>query len=183
MAVPKWMQKRVRDNMFDFSKAAVTKLQSQLEGANPNIFTAEFPANVTIDADKKGSNQHQFKGKVLFTMEHEAFEELENGAKFKPFKGVFIQRVKTHERKFNKPKSKSRVKRAARFLLRRRKQRTSVKGHNRQYINMKPVKLNSGEWRILKGTPATKGRKTVYKKVRKLLTEQEVATYIKTYLK
>ena len=48
---------------------------------------------------------------------------------------------------------------------------------------MKPVQLSTGEWRILKGTPAVKAKKVVEKKVNKVMkNEREIAGYIKQFL-
>ena len=48
---------------------------------------------------------------------------------------------------------------------------------------MKPVKLSTGEWRILTGTPATKAKKVVQTKVNKVMkNEREIVGYIKQFL-
>ena len=48
---------------------------------------------------------------------------------------------------------------------------------------MKPVQLSTGEWRVLKGTPAVKAKKVVQNKVNKIMkNEREISQYIKQFL-
>ena len=61
---------------------------------------------------------------------------------------------------------------------------TSVKAHKRTYTNMKPVKLSTGEWRILKGMPATKGKAPLDKAVNKVMNNEfQIATWITQFFK
>jgi len=180
--VPMWMQKKVRDVMFDFAKDKSYKLLRELAEEYPQFFTDVFdPSLGPVKYTKQGSNQHSARGKVTFEITNELFDAIESGAKFIPFSGTFNQNIKAHKREVGKPKG--RMQKVIGTIRRSKPKMVQVQKHTRTYTNMKPVQLSTGEWRILKGTPAVKAKKIVEKKVNKVMKNQkEIVGYIKQFL-
>ena len=145
----------------------------------------EYPEEVkkiAWEGTKKGSNQYEYKGKVTLKITDEAFDKIERGSEYTPFQGKYTQNVKRHKRGTGKPKT--RMQKIARAVMRRKPRTTSVKAHKRIYTNMKPVKLSTGEWRILKGMPATKGKAPLDKAVNKVMNNEfQIATWITQFFK
>ena len=182
--VPMWMQKKVRDVMFDFSKDNAYKILREVAEEYPQFFSGTSVSsnnNMSVKYTKQGSNQYQARGKVTFGIDDDLFDAIEVGSEFKPFSGTFTQNIKSHKREMGKPKG--RIKKAVSKLRRSKPKTVQVQKHTRIYTNMKPVKLSTGEWRILTGTPATKAKKVVQKKVNKVMkNEREIVGYIKQFL-
>ena len=182
MAVPMWMQKKVRDIMLDFSKEHASTVLSEVAEEYPQFFaSASDPSLGPVKYTKQGSNQYQARGKVTFEISNELFDAIESGAEFTPFSGTFIQKIKPHKRELGK--SKGRIKKAISKIQRSKPKMVRVQKHTRTYTDMKPVQLSTGEWRMLKGTPAVKAKKVVEKKVNKVMkNEREIGAYIKQFL-
>ena len=180
--VPMAIQKKVRDVMFDFAKDKAYKVLREVAEEYPQFFTGAFdPSLGPVKYTKQGSNQYQARGKVTFEISNELFDAIESGAEFTPFSGTFIQKIKPHKRELGKPKG--RIKKAISKIQRSKPKMVRVQKHTRTYTNMKPVQLSTGEWRMLKGTPAVKAKKVVEKKVNKVMkNEREIGAYIKQFL-
>ena len=182
--VPMWMQKKVRDVMLEFAQDKADTILREVAKEYSQFFSGSSVSdnpNMFVTASKQGSNQYQTKGKVTFGIEDDSFDAIESGANFKPFSGTFTQKINSHKRELGKPKG--RIKKVVSKLRRRKPRMVRVRKHTRTYTNMKPVKLSTGEWRILTGTPAVKAQKVIEKKVKKIMrNEKEIASYIKQFL-
>ena len=177
MAVPMWMQRKVRDVMLDFSYTKGYMALQEIQDKYP-----VEARKIIFTKSKKGSNQYSAKGRVYLEIPDKAFDRIENGGDFIPFSGVFTQNVSAHDRTSGKPKT--RIRKILSTVMRKKAKSTRVKAHKRTYTNMKPVKLANGEWRILKGTPATKGKQPLTKAINKAMNnEYQIAEWIKQFLK
>ena len=177
MAVPMWMQEQMRDSMFEFAMTQGYKILQEIQKEYP-----EEVKQIIRQGTKKGSNQYEYRGKVKLEIADEAFDKIERGSEYAPFQGKYTQNVKRHKRETDKPKTRTR--KIARAIMRRKPKTTSVKAHKRTYTNMKPVKLSTGEWRILKGMPATKGKAPLDKAVNKVINNEfQIAKWITQFFK
>tara|TARA_R110000824_G_scaffold327401_3_gene514274 strand:+ start:684 stop:1229 length:546 start_codon:yes stop_codon:yes gene_type:complete len=179
-----WIQKKIRDALLEMTETKMHNVQRELAEEYPQFFKggAFDPSLGRIESTTQGSNQYGVRGKVNLEISNEAFNDFESGSTAKPFSGTFTQKVKAHKRELGKPKG--RVKKVISKMKRTKPNTVRVKKHTRIYKNMKPVKLSTGEWRILTGVPAIKGNHVVGKKVKKLLVrEAEIAAWIQQYLK
>ena len=188
--IPMWMQKKVRDAIVEICKKEAEGLMSGMigkAGAQGSGLGDEKAKSLVADKfftnSNRGSNQFAVRATMKFGFENNEYsDDLENGAQAKPFTGTFTQNVGEHKRELGK--SKTKTQKISKALKLKKKRSTTVKKHTRTYKNMKPVKLASGEWRILKGTPAQKKQAPLYKGITKLLQDKNfVSSRLKQLLK
>jgi hypothetical protein len=178
------IQQKVRDAIVEICKKEAEDLMSEMLGKQ----NLDREIANSLDSDKfftnsnRGSNQFKVQATMEFGFKNNEYADaLENGAKATPFTGTFTQHVGEHTRELGKPKT--RTQKIAKALKLKKKRSTTVKKHTRTYKNMKPVKLASGEWRILKGTPAQKKQAPLHKGIMKLLkNESLLATRLKQFI-
>ena len=172
------IQQKVRDAIVEICKKEAEGLMDELIGRTgaKGLGLGDEKAKSLV-ADKfftnsnRGSNQFAVRATMKFGFENNEYsDELEKGAKAKPFTGTFTQNVGEHKRELGKPKT--RTQKISKALKLKKKRSTTVKKHTRTYKNMKPVQLASGEWRILKGTPAQKKQAPLYKGITKALKDE-----------
>ena len=167
------IQQKVRDAIVEICKKEAETLMFQMIGRK--VKDREIAKSLVSDKfftnSNRGSNQFAVRATMKFGFENNEYADaLENGAEAKPFTGTFTQNVGEHKRELGKPKTKTQ--KIAKALKLKKKRSTTVKKHTRTYKNMKPVKLASGEWRILKGTPAQKKQAPLYKGITKVLKDE-----------
>lgn len=164
------IQQKVRDAIVEICKKEAEDLMSEIIGKqnlDKEIANSLDSAKVFTNSNR-GSNQFKVQATMKFGFENNEYADaLENGAKAKPFTGTFTQNVGEHKRELGK--SKTKAQKIAKALKLKKKRSTTVKKHTRTYKDMKPVLLSSGEWRILKGTPAQKKQAPLHKGIMKLL--------------
>ena len=160
------IQQKVRDALVELCKVGAEEIMGGMHEKNPHWKKGTFTHS------NRGSNQFKVQSNMKFGFENNEYADaLENGAKAKPFTGTFTQNVGEHKRELGKPKT--RIQKIAKVLKLKKRRSTTVKKHTRIYKNMKPVKLASGEWRILKETPAQKKQAPLYKGITKILKNDE----------
>ena len=168
------IQQAVRDALVEICTEEAETLMFQM--IDRESFDGEIAKSLVSDKfftnSNRGSNQFKVRATMKFGFENNEYADaLENGAKAKPFTGTFTQNVGEHKRELGKPKT--RIQKIAKVLKLKKRRSTTVKKHTRIYKNMKPVKLASGEWRILKETPAQKKQAPLYKGITKILKNDE----------
>ena len=179
------IQQKVRDAIVEICKKEAEDLMSEMIGKQ----NLDREIANSLDSDKfftnsnRGSNQFKVRATMEFGFKNNEYADaLENGAEATPFTGTFTQNVGEHKRELGKPKT--RTQKISKALKLKKKRSTTVKKHTRTYKNMKPVKLASGEWRILKGTPAQKKQAPLYKGITKVLKDENfVASRLKQLIK
>ena len=143
------IQQKVRDALVELCKVGAEEIMGGMHEKNPHWKKGTFTHS------NRGSNQFKVQSNMKFGFENnDEVHALEHGKKAIPFTGIHTQNVGEHKRKL-------------------KKRSTTVKKHTRIYKNMKPVKLASGEWRILKETPAQKKQAPLYKGITKILKNDE----------
>jgi hypothetical protein len=153
------IQRKVRDALVELCKVEAEKIMGGMHEKNPHWKKGTFTHS------NRGSNQFKVRSNMRFGFENnDEVHALEHGKKAIPFTGTFTQNVGEYKRKL-------------------KKRSTTVKKHTRTYKNMKPVKLASGEWRILKGIPAQKKKAPLHKGITKLLkNDRFIASALKKLL-
>ena len=171
------IQQKVRDALVELCKAEAEKIMGGMHEKNPHWEKGTFTHS------NRGSNQFKVRSNMRFGFENnDEVHALEHGKKAIPFTGTFTQNVGEHKRELGKPKTKTQ--KISRTLKLKKKRSTSVKKHTRTYKNMRPVKLASGEWRILSGIPAQKKEAPLYTGMTKLLkNDRFIASALKKLLR
>tara|TARA_Y100000310_G_scaffold114205_1_gene112708 strand:+ start:5851 stop:6408 length:558 start_codon:yes stop_codon:yes gene_type:complete len=173
MSFPIKIQQKIRDAVVELCKAEATKIMEDLVIEHPEWTPGKFTNS------NRGTNQYGVRATMKFGFENnEEADAIENGAAAKPFSGTFTQNVSEHTRDLNKPKTKTQ--KISRTLKLKKKRSATVKKHTRTYKNMRPVKLASGEWRILSEIPAQKKKQPLYKGISKVLAQE---SYLASQLK
>jgi len=157
------IQGKVRDAIVEICRIEAEKIMGGLIEKHPAWTGKMFRAST------RGSTTTMEFG---FENNEEA-NVLENGAEAASFTGTFVQNVPEHKRELGKP-PKGRTRKVARRITRKRPRNITVEKHTRTYKDMKPVRLSSGEWRILRGTPAQKGQAPLYTGITKILKDEKV---------
>ena len=154
------IQGKVRDAIVEICRIEAEKIMGGLIEKHPTWTGKMFRAST------RGSTTTMEFG---FENNEEA-NVLENGAEAVPFVGTFVQNVPEHKRELGKPKRRTR--KIARRITRKKPRIITVGKHTRTYKDMKPVLLPSGQWRILRGTPAQKKQAPLYKGITKILKDE-----------
>ena len=182
MAVPMWMQKRVRDVLYDYSMLKGNVIIKEIQQKYP-----EQAQKTSLTGSKIGSNQYVSRGRIFLGIEDEAFDAIENGTEETPIKGKYTQNVKKHKRELGKPKT--RVRKLAQRIMRKKPKEVEVKAHKRNYVDMRPVQLPNGDWIIARTIPERKGDAPLTKAINKfwgngkgMNAEKEIAAFIRSRL-
>ena len=174
------IQGKIRDALVEICKVEADKVMKEMwkKTDDPEI-RKELNSSKFFISTKQGSNQYQVRAKMSFGFKNNEYSDaLEKGSPAKPFSGTCTQKVGEHKRELGKAKTKTQ--KIAKTIKLKKKRSTTVKKHTRTYKNMKPVKLDSGEWRILSQVPAQQKKEPLYKGISKIMNND---TYLATQLK